>query len=77
VFVLELLHRVEGRIAAGDPRDRRVQSAAGDQQQREARTGLLIMNADGAFLEKAYDGSSLPGDSIVSLSPFFTGRGSG
>ena len=60
VFVAELLHGVEGRIFAGDPRDVRVQSAAGNQQQREAGTGLLIMDANGAFFEKAHGGLPLP-----------------
>src|SRR5665647_3250455 len=61
VFVPELLDRVEGRITASDARDRRIQSPAGDQQQREAGTGLLEMNANGAFFVCAHGSSPSSG----------------
>src|SRR5207253_2393033 len=54
VFVLELFDSVERRISADDALDVRIQTAAGDQQQRETRTGLLVMDADGALFEKAH-----------------------
>ncbi len=50
VLCLELLDRVKG--PAGQGGDRRVQSAAGNDQQREAGTSLLKVNANGAsFVE--------------------------
>ena len=53
VFPFELLDRVEGRIA-GEEADGRVQSAARKQQQREAGTGLLVVDANRAsFVELA------------------------
>ena len=55
---LELLDRVEGTGQAGD---RRVQSPAGDEQQREAGTGLLITDANGAFFVEGHGSCSLPG----------------
>src|ERR1700693_1814084 len=60
VLALELLDRVEGRITAGEARDRRVQSAAGDEQQRETGTGLLEVDANGAFFVRAHGSSSSP-----------------
>src|SRR5439155_7814092 len=60
VLSLELLDRVEG-IAAGQAGDRRVQPPAGDEQQREAGTGLLIVDANGASFVEGHGNSSLPG----------------
>src|SRR5215470_15301609 len=56
-LALELVARVErvGREA----RDRGVQPATGDDQQREARTDLLIVDANVAFLIKWHDSLSL------------------
>src|SRR5215510_12217256 len=48
VLSLEFPYRVKGP-AAVQAGDRRVQSPARDEQEREARTGLLILNANGAF----------------------------
>src|SRR5258705_13879613 len=48
VFALELLDRVERRVA-GEEANRRVQSAARKQQQREAGAGLLVVDANRAF----------------------------
>src|SRR5207237_3230358 len=45
---LELLDRVEGRIAS-EERDVRVQSSAGKQHQRETGSRLLIADANGSF----------------------------
>ena len=53
---LNSVDRVERRIGAGEAGDRRVQAAAGDQQQRKAGTGLLIVDANGAFFVKAHGG---------------------
>src|SRR6185437_5343537 len=58
VFVLELLDRVEGRIGAGDVRNRRIQSAARDEQQRKAGAGLLEMDTDGTPFIETHDNSS-------------------
>src|SRR3984893_15024313 len=58
VLSLELLDRVKG-TAAGQAGDRRVQSPAGDEQQREAGTGLLIADANGAFFVEGHGSSSL------------------
>src|SRR6059036_1921596 len=58
VLSLELLDRVKGP-AAGQAGDRRVQSPAGDEQQREAGTGLLIVDANGAFFVEGHGSSSL------------------
>jgi len=60
VLSIELLDRVEG-AAAGQAGDRRVQSAAGDEQQREAGAGLLIVDANGAFFVEGAGGPSAPG----------------
>src|SRR4029450_2525749 len=60
VFSLELLDRIE-RPAAFQAGDRRVQSPAGDEQQREAGTGLLIADANGTFFIERHGISSLPG----------------
>jgi hypothetical protein len=50
---LELLNRVERRVTSEEANGR-VQSAARKQQQREAGTGLLIVDADRAsFVELA------------------------
>src|SRR4051812_11772014 len=51
VFALELLDRVERRVA-GEEADRGVQSAAWKQQQREAGTGLLVVDANRARFVK-------------------------
>src|SRR5690242_15669321 len=59
VLSLELLDGVKGTPAA-QPGDRRIQSPAGDEQQREAGTCLLIVNANGAFFVKGHCGPSLP-----------------
>src|SRR5215475_3521138 len=59
VLSLELLDRIK-RPAAFQARDRRVQSPAGDEQQRKARTGLLILDANGAFFIERHGSSSLP-----------------
>src|SRR3989442_10875608 len=59
VLSLELLDRVK-RTAAGQAGDRRVQSPAGDEQQRKAGTGLLIVDANGAFFVEGHGRSSLP-----------------
>src|SRR5262249_36006107 len=45
---------VERRIGAGDVVDVRVQTAARDQQQRKARAGLLVMDADRSLFKKAH-----------------------
>src|SRR5262249_33056977 len=57
VLSLELLDRVEGR--AGQGGGRRVQSPASYEQQWEAGTSLLVMDADGAFFIEAHGSSSL------------------
>src|SRR5678815_3749067 len=59
VFSLELLDRIE-RPAAFQAGDRRIQSPAGNEQQREAGTGLLIGDANGAFFVQRHGSSSLP-----------------
>ena len=48
VAVLERFHRVE-RVRGGEAGDRGIQTTAGNDQQRKACSGLLVMNADGAF----------------------------
>ena len=48
-LVLELRERVEG-IAVVEQGGRRVQAAAGDEQQREARALFLVADADRPFL---------------------------
>src|SRR5215510_11660086 len=58
VFSLELFDRIK-RPAAFQAGDCRVQSPARDEQQREARTGLLILNANGAFFVERHCSSSL------------------
>src|SRR4029450_4387023 len=60
VLVAELPDAVEGRIAAGDTRDVRIQPAAGDQEQREAGAGFLVVDANGSLLEKAHAVSPCP-----------------
>ena len=52
VLALEFLEGVERRIGAGEARNRRVQSAARDQQQRKAGTGLDIVDANVALFVK-------------------------
>src|SRR5439155_18449956 len=53
ILSLELLDRIEGRIAA-EERDGRVQSPTGKKHQRETRSGLSITDANGAsFVERA------------------------
>src|SRR5215831_18017466 len=56
VLSLELLDRVKGAACQGG--NRRVQSPTGNEQQREAGTGLLKVDANGAFFVEAC-GSSL------------------
>src|SRR5215467_1046250 len=58
VFSLELFDRIK-RSATFQEGNRRVQSPAGDEQQRKARTGLLILNANGAFFVERHCSSSL------------------
>src|SRR5271155_1273264 len=58
VLSLELLDRVKG-TAAGQAGDRRIQSPAGDEQQRKAGTGVLVVNANVAFFVKGHGSSSL------------------
>src|SRR4029077_8186866 len=58
VFSLELFDRIK-RSAAFQEGDRRVQSPPRDEQQRKARTGLLILNANGAFFVERHCSSSL------------------
>src|SRR5207302_1503483 len=53
ILSLELLDGVERRVAGEEPNGR-VQSPSGKQHQREARTGFLIVDANGAlFVELA------------------------
>src|SRR6478736_8095624 len=59
VLPLELLDRVKRRTA-GEAGDRRVQSSAGNEQKREAGTGLLEVDANSAFFVKGDSCSSLP-----------------
>src|SRR6266704_2466304 len=59
VLSLELLDRIKGP-ATEQAGDRRVQSPAGDEQQREAGTDLLIVDANGAFFVERHGSSSLP-----------------
>src|SRR5580700_10125488 len=59
VFVLELVHRIEGGIGRGQISDGGIQPATGNHEQRETRTFLLKMDANRAFLVKAHDGSFL------------------
>jgi hypothetical protein len=56
MLALEFLHWVEGVVR--EARDRGVQPAAGDDQQREAGADLLIVDADVAFLIKWHDSLS-------------------
>src|SRR4051812_2451305 len=58
VLALELLDRVKG-VAALQTGDRRVQSTASDEQQRETGTGLLKVNANGALFIEGHGSSSL------------------
>src|SRR5207247_1393655 len=59
VLSFELLDRIEG-IATVQAGDRRVQSPTGDEQQRKAGAGLLIVNADLAFFVEGQTRPSLP-----------------
>src|SRR6202008_4611093 len=54
VFALEVIDRLEGVVEA---RDRRVQTSAGDEQQREARPVLLVVDADRAFFIEGHGNS--------------------
>src|SRR6266536_299225 len=58
IFSLELFDRIK-RSAAHQPGDRRVQSPAGDEQQREAGAGLLVSDANAAFFVERHGSSSL------------------
>src|SRR5215470_5299130 len=60
ILVGKLLHGVEGRIWARDALDTRIQSAACDQEQREARARFFVMDANGALFDKAHSGPLLP-----------------
>src|ERR1700683_1249016 len=55
VLSLELPDCVEGVRQA---RDRRIQSPTGNEQQREAGTGLLIVNVNGTFFVEGHGNSS-------------------
>src|SRR5579862_8137811 len=68
VFVLELIHRIEGGIGRRQIWDGGIQPATGNHQQREARTLLLEMDANRAFLVNAHGGSFLLG-SLLSKTP--------
>src|SRR5260370_17410719 len=57
VLSLELADRVEGVLQAGD---RRVQSSAGNEQQREAGTPLLIVAANGTLFVQRHGACSFP-----------------
>src|SRR5688572_15822882 len=59
-LTLEFVDGVEG-IPALQPRDRRVQSAAGDEQQRESGPCLLVADAHRTLLEERHAGFSRPG----------------
>src|SRR5262249_7334069 len=59
VLSLEIFDRIKGRVA-GEVGDRRIQSAAGDEQQREARTDLLKVDANGASFVEGHCNFSLP-----------------
>src|SRR5215469_308286 len=59
IFSLELLDRVKG-IALLEAGDRRVQSATGDEQQRETGTGLLIIDLDRTFFVDGHANSYFP-----------------
>jgi hypothetical protein len=56
ILVLELVDRVERIVQAGN---RRVQAAAGDQQQREAGAELLVVDADRSFFVKGHGGAAM------------------
>jgi len=58
VLALELVHRVEGVVR--EARDRGVQPAPGDHQQREAGADLLVMNTDFAFFVERHGVSPFP-----------------
>ena len=58
IGVAECLQRIEGMV--GEPRYGRVQSAAGNDQQREAGTGLLVMDLHGTFFIDWHGGSPFP-----------------
>src|SRR5580765_6353492 len=59
VLPIELLDRVKRRTA-GEAGDRRVQSSAGNEQKREAGTGLLEVDANSAFFVKGDSCCVLP-----------------
>src|SRR5207247_2533711 len=58
ILVSELLHRIERR-ALGVPGDRRIQPAAGNEEQWEAGAGFFVVDADVAFLVKWHGSLSL------------------
>src|SRR4029077_10969645 len=58
VLVPELLDRIKGRVA-GEVGDRRIQAPARDEQQREARAGLLKVDANGTFFVEGHGSSFL------------------
>src|SRR4029077_9937533 len=58
VFSLEFFDRIK-RSAAHQAGDRRVQSPARDEQQREAGAGLLVLDANAAFFVERHGSSSL------------------
>src|SRR5437870_12863566 len=67
ILALELSDRVKRVRQAGD---RRVQPAAGNQQQREAGAGLLIVDANRTFFVVRHGSSSFPwtrSHSLISL----------
>src|SRR5262249_41023949 len=71
ILALEFLNRVERRVA-GEEADRRVQAAAPKQQEREARPGLLEVDAKrGLFVELPRS----PAPRLLSKHPWHGGRG--
>src|SRR3979490_2686715 len=60
ILCLELFDRVEGRTAAGQARDRSVQSSASNDQQRKTGTGLIEVDANGASFVSAHGSSPCP-----------------
>ena len=59
ILALEFLHRIERRAVAQKP-DRRVQTPAGDNQQRKPGPGLFVMDSDIAFFVERHGSSSRP-----------------
>ena len=57
VFAFELFHRVKGMVR--EPRDRGIQPATGDDQQRKAGTDLFVMDADVTSLIERHGSFSL------------------